>query len=161
MSSDPYAMIKSDNPEEVRNALVRIRQLAQSRDEKAEKYVRSSVVLGCPHELEAAVAWQMQMNVSGVAYALIMQDDVEKIKEGIMIMGRLAREGSSEGIKFFKLLQISRCPTDLDAAARWHIQMRKDLVTHKAKESAAGCMIVVGLMIPAGLAAAAVLRLVS
>jgi hypothetical protein len=161
MSSDPYVIIKSGNPEEIRNALVRIREMAQARDERAEKHVRSSVVLGCPHELEAAVAWQIQMNISGVAYGLIMQDDVEKIKEGIMIMDRLAREGGSEGIKFFKLLQISRCPTDLDAAARWHIQMRKDLTAHKAKEAAGGCMLVIGLMIPAGLVANTVLRLVS
>jgi len=154
-------MIKSGNPEEIRNALVRIRQLAQARDERAEKFVRALVVLGCPYELDAAVAWQLQMKKSSDAYALINQDDVDKIKEGIMVMDRLAREGDSEAIKFFKLLHISRCPTDLDAAARWHIQMRKDLAAHKAKESAGGCMLVIGLMIPAGLAAAAALRLVS
>jgi hypothetical protein len=38
--------------------------------------------------------------------------------------------------------------------------MRKEVATHKAKEAAGGCMLVVGLMIPAGLATAAVLRLV-
>jgi len=154
-------MIKSGNPEEIRNALVRIRQLAQARDERAEKFVRALVVLGCPYELDAAVAWQLQMKKSGDAYALINQDDVDKIKEGIMIMDRLAHEGDSEAIKFFKLLHISRCPTDLDAAARWHIQMRKDVATYKAKEAAGGCMLIVGLMIPAGLATAAVLHLLS
>jgi hypothetical protein len=161
MNNDPYVMIKSGDPVEVRNALIRIRQLAQTGDERAEKHVRGLVVLGCPHELDAAVAWQLQLKKSGDAYALINQDDVDKIKEGIMTMDRLAREGDSEAIKFFKLLHVCKCPTDLDAAARWHIQMRKDLAAHKAKEAAGGCMLIVGLMIPAGLATAAVLRLVS
>ena len=75
-----------------------------------------------------------------------------------MIMDRLAREGDSEAIKFFKLLHISRCPTDLDAAARWHIQMRKEVASYKAKEAAGGCMLIVGLMIPLGLSAVAVIR---
>ena len=56
MSSDPYVMMKSGNPEEVRNAIIRIRELAAARDERAEKYVRSLVVLGCPYGLDAAVA---------------------------------------------------------------------------------------------------------
>lgn len=158
MNSDPYEMFRSGNPSEVRLGLIRIRELAAARDERAEKHVRALVVLGCPHELEAAVAWQLQMKKSSDAYALIMQDDVAKIKEGIMIMDRLAREGDSEAIKFFKLLHISRCPTDLDAAARWHIQMRKDVATYKAKEAAGGCMLIVGLMIPLGLSAVAVIR---
>lgn len=161
MNSDPYEMFRSGNPSEVRLGLIRIRELAAARDERAEKHVRALVVLGCPYELDAAVAWQLQMKKSSDAYALIMQDDVAKIKEGIMIMDRLAREGDSEAIKFFKLLHISRCPTDLDAAARWHIQMRKDVATYKAKEAAGGCMLIVGLMIPAGLATAAVLHLLS
>lgn len=161
MNNDPYVMIKSGDPVEVRNALIRIRQLAQTGDERAEKYVRGLVVLGCPYELDAAVAWELQMKKSSDAYALINQDDVGKIKEGIMIMDRLAREGDGEAIKFFKLLHLSRCPTDLDAAARWHIQARKEVAEHKAKEVAGGCMLVVGLLVPAGLATAAVLRLVS
>jgi hypothetical protein len=158
MSSDPYVMMKSGNPEEVRNAIIRIRELAAARDERAEKHVRALVVLGCPYELDAAVAWQLQMKKSSDAYALINQDDVAKIKEGIIIMDRLAREGDSEAIKFFKLLHISRCPTDLDAAARWHIQMRKTVAAHKAKEAAGGCMLVIGLMIPLGVSTVAVIR---
>lgn len=159
MNSDPYEMFRSGNPSEVRLGLIRIRELAAARDERAEKHVRALVVLGCPYELDAAVAWQLQMKKSSDAYALIMQDDVAKIKEGIMIMDRLAREGDSEAIKFFKLLHVSRCPTDLDAAARWHIQMRKDVATYKAKEAAGGCMLIVGLMIPLGVSAVAVIRL--
>lgn len=159
MNSDPYEMFRSGNPSEVRLGLIRIRELAASRDERAEKHVRALVVLGCPYELDAAVVWQLQMKKSSDAYALIIQDDVAKIKEGIMIMDRLAREGDSEAIKFFKLLHVSRCPTDLDAAARWHIQMRKDVATYKAKEAAGGCMLIVGLMIPLGVSAVAVIRL--
>ena len=159
MNSDPYEMFKSGNPSEVRNGLIRIRELAAAQDERAEKHVRALVVLGCPHDLEAAVAWQLQMKKSGDAYGLINQDDVDKIKEGIMIMDRLAREGDGEAIKFFKLLHVSRCPTDLDAAARWHIQMRRNLAAHKAKESASGCMLVIGLMIPLGISTVAVIRL--
>lgn len=158
MNSDPYEMFRSGNPSEVRLGLIRIRELAAARDERAEKHVRALVVLGCPYELDAAVAWQLQMKKSSDAYALIMQDDVAKIKEGIMIMDRLAREGDSEAIKFFKLLHVSRCPTDLDAAARWHIQMRKDVATYKAKEAAGGCMLIVGLMIPLAVSAVAVIR---
>jgi len=161
MSDDPYVMIKSGDPVAVRNAILTIRQLDQAGDERAEKHVRAWVVLGCPYELDAAVAWQLQMKKSSDAYALINQDDVDKIKEGIMIMDRLAREGDGQAIKFFKLLHVSRCPTDLDAAARWHIQVRKEVATHKAKEAAGGCMLVIGLLVPAGLATAAVLRLFS
>ena len=161
MNSDPYEMFRSGNPSEVRLGLIGIRELAAARDERAEKHVRALVVLGCPYELDAAVAWQLQMKKSSDAYALINQDDVAKIKEGIIIMDRLAREGDGEAIKFFKLLHVSRCPTDLDAAARWHIQMRKEVATYKAKEAASGCMLVVGLLVPAGLVTAAVLRLVS
>lgn len=160
MNSDPYEMFKSGNPSEVRNGLIRIRELAAARDERAEKHVRALVVLGCPYELDAAVAWQLQMKKSSDAYALINQDDVDKIKEGIMIMDRLAREGDGEAIKFFKLLHVSRCPTDLDAAARWHIQMRKTVAAHKAKEADGGCMLIIGLMIPMGLSAVAVIRLI-
>lgn len=159
MNSDPYVMVKSGDPVEVRNALIRIRQLAQAGDERAEKYVRALVVLGCPHDLDAAVAWELQMKKSGDAYVLINQNDVEQIKRGIMMMDRLAREGDSEAIKFFKLLHISRCPTDLDAAARWHIEMRKVVAAHKAKEAAGGCMLIIGLMIPLGVSAVAVIRL--
>lgn len=158
MNSDPYEMFRSGDPTAIRAGLIRIRELAASRDERAEKHVRGLVVLGCPYDLDAAVAWQLQMKKSSDAYALIMQDDVVKIKEGIMIMDRLAREGDGQAIKFFKLLHISRCPTDLDAAARWHIQMRKELATHKAKEAAGGCMLIVGLMIPLGVSAVAVIR---
>lgn len=159
MCGDPYVMIKSGDPVEVRDAIIRIRQLAQSNDERAEKHVRAWAVLGCPYELDAAVAWQLQMKKSGDAYALINQDDVEKIKQGIMIMDRLAREGDAEAIKFFKLLHVSRCPTDLDAAARWHIEMRKMVAAHKAKETAGGCMLVIGLLVPAGVSAFVGIRL--
>lgn len=153
---------KLSDPEEIKNLLILIRARSREGEPEARDYCVAAGTVGCPSDLDSAVRWQIQNNKSNGVYRLINSANPDDISRGITMLDELARSGDADAIKYFKLLHVSGCPTDLEGAVHWHLQNLRNKATKPTSSPApsGGCMLIVGFLVPLAILTVAIAKIV-
>ncbi len=152
---------KISDPEEIKRLMILVRSRSQAGETEARDYCIALGRVGCPLDLDDSVKWQIQNNKSNGVFKLINSDNPEDISRGIAMLDQLARSGDADAIKYFKLLHVSGCPTDLAGAVSWHLQLRRKTAARATAQpaSSGGCMVVVGILVPLAVLTCAVAKI--